>query len=201
LETLKSREVEPAKRAEFYDVMLADSDRLLGTVEQILVASRSRESRRALNIAPVHLAEVLRESAKRISQRYHLPNDAINISETSNDVVNGDYEELITVFTNLFDNAVKYSGENPRIDVSFENTGGKFIRTQIRDHGIGINADEIKRVFNKFHRVLNRHSSIKGTGLGLFIVRSIIERHGGKVFAESAGEEKGTLFTVQLPRA
>jgi signal transduction histidine kinase len=201
LETLKSREVAPEKRAEFYDVMLSDSDRLLSTVEQILVASRTRERKRKLNITNIELGRILSETAERISMRYHLAPDTIAISENGRAIVRGDPDELRVVFINLIDNAVKYSPENPQVKISFAETARNLVETRIEDKGIGIARNELKQIFERFYRAPDKHSTAKGTGLGLFIVRSIVERHGGKVFAESAGEGKGSAFVVQLPRA
>ena len=73
---------------------------------------------------------------------------------------------------------------------------------RVTDHGMGIPREQLKRVFKRFYRVPGRvMTRIKGTGLGLFIVRSVVEKHGGRVFAESAGEGLGSTFTIQLPKA
>jgi signal transduction histidine kinase len=72
---------------------------------------------------------------------------------------------------------------------------------RIQDRGVGIQSAQLKRIFNRFYRVPGRvMARVKGTGLGLFIVRSVVERHGGRVFAESEGQGHGSKFTIQLPR-
>ena len=71
---------------------------------------------------------------------------------------------------------------------------------RIRDAGVGIPKAQLGRIFNRFYRFQPLGSKVKGTGLGLYIVRSIAKRHGGRVFAESAGENKGAMFTLELPR-
>jgi two-component system, OmpR family, sensor histidine kinase SenX3 len=71
---------------------------------------------------------------------------------------------------------------------------------RIRDNGVGIPRPELKRIFKRFYRVPTRSGEVKGTGLGLFIVRSIVRRHGGDAFAESEGEGHGSTFTIRLPR-
>src|SRR5437868_3522409 len=101
LETLKSREIDAAKRAEFYDVMLADSDRLLGTVEQVLQASRSREKERRMNLGEHDIGALLGETVEMIKTRYHLADGAIRLTmPTENIVVLGDRGELQTAFAN-----------------------------------------------------------------------------------------------------
>lgn len=204
LETLKNREVDPAKRHEFYDVMLADSNRLLSTVEQVLQASRSKESRRLLNIAEIDTNELLRDAIAIVRSRYNLGGDAIRFAETSSAAkIAGDANELQTAFVNLLDNAVKYSGSDIKVSVRVKSqTIGNKIDIVVRDGGIGIPAADLKRVFKRFYRVGGKSSKeVKGTGLGLFIVKTIVERHGGKVRAESKGEGQGSVFHVQLPQA
>ena len=204
LETLKTREVPPEKRHEFYDVMLADSDRLLHTVDQVLTAGRTSERRRQQVSSELNIAETLSDSIAIVRSRYALPDDVIRMTEPSRDLkVLGNEEDLRTAFVNLFDNAVKYSGEEKRITIRTKtNALNNKVDIFIRDNGIGIPAGELKRVFKRFHRVANEASkTTKGTGLGLAIVRSIIQQHGGRVHVDSKGEGRGTTFVVQLPLA
>jgi signal transduction histidine kinase len=201
LETLKTRNVAEEKRREFYDVMLADSNRLLTTVEQVLQASRTKEKHRQLNISEINLGKLLDETIKIAQTRYKLNETAIKLSEPAEEIrLTGDAAELQTAFTNLLDNAVKYSSAEPRISVRIKKSGEKKVQIFIKDNGIGLEPGEMKRVFKRFYRVSNVSTQEKkGTGLGLFIVKSIIERHGGKVWADSKGESKGSTFIVQLP--
>lgn len=201
LETLKSRDVAPERRKEFYDVMLADSNRLLGTVEQVLQASRTKERHRLLNLSEVRLNDLLADAVRFIETRYNVAETAIKITPSGKDVtVIGDRAELDTVFTNLLDNAIKYSGDDPKVSVRVRNSDGKRVEVLIKDSGIGLNSSELKRVFKRFYRVANVSTQrAKGTGLGLSIVEAIVRRHGGRVWAESRGERKGTTFIVQLP--
>ena len=202
LETLKTREVSDEKRREFYDVMLADNNRLLNTVEQVLQASRTREKQRQLNISEISLGKMLGECVKIVQTRYKMDETAIKFTQPANDIkVFGDASELQTAFTNLLDNAVKYSAETPKISVRIKNAGDKKVQIFIKDNGIGLNSSEFKRVFKRFYRVSNLSTQEKkGTGLGLFIVKEIIEKHGGKISADSNGEGKGSTFIVQLPK-
>lgn len=203
LETLQSRDVKEAKRQEFYGIMLADSNRLLNTVEQVLKASRTRENNHLLNIAEINLSEILEASVERVKTRYDLRDGEINLTNADARIkISGDAEELQTVFTNLIDNAVKYSDREIKVSLAVKDLNEKFVVVRIKDSGIGLEPAELRRIFKRFYRVSNRRmQKTKGTGLGLFIVRSIIKKHGGSIFAESRGEGAGSTFIVQLPKA
>ncbi|HKO98206.1 MAG TPA: HAMP domain-containing sensor histidine kinase [Pyrinomonadaceae bacterium] len=205
LETLKTRETNEQQRQEFYDVMLADSDRLLHTVEQVLRAGRAAVKRRAMNITIVDISEIVTECIDLARTRYNLDQDALVYTQKLDEEparVAGDADELRGALSNLLDNAVKYSESNVHLTVEVAALDKKRIAVRIADKGIGIPAAQLKRVFKRFHRVPGRvMARVKGTGLGLFIVRSVIEKHGGRVFAESEGPGQGSTFTIQLPRA
>lgn len=201
LETLKTRDVAEEKRREFYDVMLADSNRLLSTVEQVLQASRTKEKHRQLNISEINLGKLLDETISITQTRYKLDATAIKLSEPAEEIIlSGDAAELQTAFTNLIDNAVKYSSGEPRISLRVKKPSEKKVQIFFKDNGIGLEPAEVKRIFKRFYRVPNTATQEKkGTGLGLFIVKSIIEKHGGKIWADSKGEGKGSTFIIQLP--
>ncbi len=206
LETLQKRDVEEAKRMEFYEVMLADCDRLLRTVEQVLTASRSGLRHPRINNSVIDLGDLARECVELARTHHHLEPEALRLSESTDTktaaLVKGNSDELRTVVSNLIDNAVKYSDGNVDVLVDVEDLGGKRVAVRVRDHGIGIPHSQLKRIFKRFYRVPGHVvKRIKGTGLGLFIVRSIVEKHGGSVFAESAGSGAGTTFTILLPKA
>jgi signal transduction histidine kinase len=115
--------------------------------------------------------------------------------------VRGSAEDLRTAVFNVLDNAVKYSGDNVDVRVRLEMPDEKRIALRVQDQGVGIPTDDIKRIFKRFYRVTHRElAHVKGTGLGLFIVKAIAEKHGGKVFAESEGEGQGTTIVLELPR-
>jgi two-component system, OmpR family, sensor histidine kinase SenX3 len=201
LETLKARELTPEKRLEFYDTMLADNERLLGTVEQVLQASRTREKKRELNISNVDVSELLAETIGLVRSRKHLDDAAIRFSGSNKAVhVRGDRAELQIAFANLLDNAVKYSPGDPKVSVRLKTSSGDLAEIYIRDNGIGMAKHELKRIFRRFYRVPGRPATAaKGTGLGLSIVKAVIDKHGGRIRAQSKGEGKGTTFLVQLP--
>lgn len=204
LETLKTRKVTPEKQMEFYDVMLADTGRLLNTVEQVLQASSTKERKRQFNASEIEIGTIINESVGIVLTRRNLNEDAIRFSEPAEPVkIMGDAADLQTAFINLLDNAIKYSNGEPKISIRTKKGPlNKRVDIFIKDNGIGVPPADLKRIFKRFYRVLNKAGhETKGTGLGLFIVKSIVERHGGKVSAQSRGEGLGTTFLVQLPVA
>jgi signal transduction histidine kinase len=203
LETLQARDVSEERRREFYDVMLADAERLHHTVDQVLKAGVVREKQKAVARGPVDMTALAGECVGLAAVRHHLPADAIalHMPDGASLMVNGDAEELRTVVTNLLDNAVKYSGTTVRVTVSVAAPAPDTVWIRVQDRGVGIPKKQLKRVFNRFYRVHSRGlRHIKGTGLGLYIVRSIARAHGGRVFAQSEGEGHGATFTLELPR-
>jgi two-component system, OmpR family, sensor histidine kinase SenX3 len=205
LETLKKRDIDETQRQNFYDVMLADSDRLLQTVEQVLRAGRSGQRRRRIYPTIIDVGEMVRECVDLTRVRYNLSPDSVSFAESLDHErlkVAADADELRAAVANLLDNAVKYSVQDVRVSVEVAAIDDKKVAVRIKDRGIGIPNAQLKRIFKRFYRVPGRFMArVKGTGLGLFIVRSVIEKHGGRVFAESKGPGQGSTFTIQLPRA
>jgi two-component system sensor histidine kinase SenX3 len=204
LQTLQTRDIDEVKRQEFYRVMVEDTDRLLETIEPVLRAARLGAKLRRARPTPVDLSAVVRESLALARTRHHLPEDALTYRESlaggTAPRVLGDADELKAAVSNLVDNAVKYSGPQILVAVELEQPEGEQATLRVRDRGVGISAGELKRIFKRFYRIPGAVAvRVKGTGLGLFIVRSVVARHGGKVFAESEGPGRGSTFTVQLP--
>jgi two-component system, OmpR family, sensor histidine kinase SenX3 len=203
LETLQSRNVDEKQRTGFYRIMLEDTDRLLGTVEQVLKAGETRHGSDRKKWVELDFAEIVRDAVELARVRKNIGKDALRFTGESQEelLVMGNAEELRTAVFNLLDNAVKYSGENPRITVSILRPDIDSVQLRVQDEGVGISRAELKRVFKRFYRAQNSLSAeVKGTGLGLFIVRSIARRHGGDAHAQSAGEGSGSTFTLKLPR-
>ena len=204
LETLQSRDVSETQRHEFYNIMLADTHRLQKTVEQVLKAGIAGQRVGLLQRAPVDIATLAAEVTETARLRHHLPVNTMTVSvatpSTTGLFVDGDVDELRTVLSNLLDNAVKYSREQVQIAVEVAAPSPDTVWVRVKDRGVGIPRAQLKRIFNRFYRFQTRGYNVKGTGLGLYIVRSIVKQHGGRVFAASEGEGKGATFTVELPR-
>src|SRR5919108_3131024 len=194
LQTLEHRDVGESQRREFYRLMLDDTDRLLGTVEQVLKAGEAGHKKQAERAA-VDFGQLVRECVDVARASHQLEPEALRLEQLpeAEPMISADSEELRTAVSNVLDNAVKYS--NGRVDVSVrvEIPDDKHVTLRVKDQGVGIASNDLKRIFKRFYRVPNRVlSNVKGTGLGLFIVRAIARKHGGRGFAESGGEGRGT---------
>jgi signal transduction histidine kinase len=205
LETLQRRDMDEAQRQQFYRSMLDDTERLLGTVEQVLEAGQASYKRAARHPTEVDFGHLVDDCMEVARTRHHLRPAALHWQDPLDGrsvKVRGDLDELRTAVSNILDNAIKYSGADVDVSVQMDTPDDRHVALRVRDRGIGIPAHELKRVFKRFYRVPGRAvSQVKGTGLGLFIVRAIARAHGGRVFAESRGEAHGTTVTFELPRS
>lgn len=206
LETLQRRELPEPQKQEFYRVMLSDADRLTTTVEQVLRAGRAGDKRAGKEKSEVDFRQIVRDSIQATRTRHHLGPDAIRYKEAVRNgaglTIRGNAEDLRTAVFNVLDNAVKYSGKKIDVRVHLDGHDEDRIVLRVQDRGVGIPPDDMKRIFRRFYRVSHRSlAHVKGTGLGLFIVKAIAKKHGGRVFAESEGEGKGTTVTLELPRS
>ena len=205
LQTLQRREVDQTQRREFYRLMLDDTERLLSTVEQVLKAGEAGHRADRQRTA-VDFGGLVRECVEVARTSHHLQPEALRFELTSDNgsgaSVVGDSEDLRTAVSNVLDNAIKYSAGAVDVSVRVETPDEKHVTLRVCDHGVGIPTGELKRIFKRFYRVPGRsQGNVKGTGLGLFIVRAIASKHGGRVFAESEGEGRGTTVILELPRS
>jgi signal transduction histidine kinase len=201
LETLQAHVVEESKRQEFYRIMLNDSERLLGTIEQVLRTGRVGPAHRRLNLTSINLGEVVETCLARARTLYHVPAESLDYHAPASMTIRGDPDEVQAAVSNLIDNAVKYSGNDVRVRVELTQGDGNFAILRVTDQGLGIPRAELKRVFKRFYRVPGLAARFKGTGLGLYIVRSVAKRHGGRAWAESEGPGRGSTFILQFPLA
>jgi signal transduction histidine kinase len=200
LETLQTRAVDDAKRLEFYRIMVDDSERLMGTIEQVLRTGRIGASRRRLNLSRIDLGKVVEQCVERVRILHKVAPEALEYRPGPAATIVGDAEEVQAAVSNLIDNAVKYSGSEVKVTVETARVDGNYVALRVTDHGPGIEKAELKRIFKRFYRVPGALATrVKGTGLGLYIVRSVAKRHGGRAWAESEGPGHGATFVLQLP--
>jgi two-component system, OmpR family, sensor histidine kinase SenX3 len=200
LETLQTRSVDENKRSEFYRVMLEDSDRLLATIEQVLRTGRIGHATRLVTSTPIDLRKLVEECLTRARTLHNLRPESLQYQPGPSLEVQGDPDEVRAAISNLIDNAVKYSGSNINITVETARIDARYVAVRVRDRGVGIPKAELKRIFKRFYRVPGPLAArLKGTGLGLYIVRSVAKRHGGRTWAESEGPGRGSTFVLQLP--
>jgi signal transduction histidine kinase len=206
LETLQRRDLTEPQKQGFYRLMLSDTDRLTETVEQVLRAGRAGDKKAGREKSAVDFRQLVRECMDAARTLHHLPLEALRYEEAPGNGagmrVRGSDEDLRTAVFNVLDNAIKYSGDHVDVQVHLNMPDEKRIVLSVQDHGVGIPSDDMKSIFKRFYRVSHRsRAQVKGTGLGLFIVKSIAQKHGGRVFAESAGEGQGATITMELPRS
>ena len=204
LETLQRRNVSEEQRNEFYRTMLADSDRLLATVEQVLKAGELGQRTHRSIRTPLDIRALINDCVQTAIARHHLSEDAITVEAENSDVplmVRGNAEELQAAVLNILGNAVKYSPQGVHVQVRLSIERDAWVKLSVTDTGIGIPPAHLKRIFKRFYRVPSRSVlRTKGTGLGLFLVRTIARQHGGDAFAQSEGEGHGATVSLQLPR-
>jgi two-component system, OmpR family, sensor histidine kinase SenX3 len=203
LQTLERRPINDEQRRDFYRLMLEDTERLMGTVEQVLRASEVRQSKKRKNWQDVNFSAVVRESVELARLRHNFSSDELRFASEPPGQITllGNAEELRTAVANLLENAVKYTGPERKIEVELLTPNMDTVLFRVHDNGVGIPSKDLKRIFKRFYRAQSRGTDhVKGTGLGLFIVRSIALKHGGDALAESPGEGQGSTFTIRLPR-
>jgi signal transduction histidine kinase len=198
LETIRLRRLPPEQMDAFFDIMLDDTARLRSLVDNLLSAHRLEQRKIRLDLQTVNLSSLVEDYLNRAQAT--LPTH----SRLTRHVVPGlyariDREALRMVLRNLLENAVLYSAGPPDITCTLQGEG-QWCHLCIRDRGRGIAAKDQKRVFRMFYRVRKSDETIRGSGLGLFIVRAVVWRHKGKVWLESEGVDKGTTVHILLPR-
>jgi two-component system phosphate regulon sensor histidine kinase PhoR len=192
---------DPGKMTYFSDIIKEENQRMNRQVETILKASQLERQEVDLNLNPVHIHDIIKDVADNFTLQLEDKRGKIEMQlSATNDVVNADEVHLSNLVNNLVDNALKYSKENtpPLVKLSTQ-SNGKNLVLRIEDNGIGMNRETLKRIFERFYRAHtgNIHN-VKGFGLGLSYVKTMVEAHGGIVKADST-LGKGSTFIIDLP--
>ncbi|MGE0787369.1 MAG: sensor histidine kinase [Sandaracinaceae bacterium] len=202
LQTMGREGLDMDKREMLRAMMLGDVDRLSLFVDDILQASRLAHDREKLgmSLSEIALAELVEECADSVYGHHKLEPDAIHVDIDPSVSVLADRAALRVVVRNLLDNAAKYSEAPVRVEVRAKLKKDGVVDLEVKDRGIGIPPQDLKRVFNRFYRVPDEGvRRRRGTGLGLFVVWALVRNLGGEVKARSAGPGQGTTMTVSLP--
>ncbi len=199
LETLNSRDVPEEKRKEFYGLMMRDAERLKNLVNSILEIAAMDKKKFQRDFEVYRTDETIKKIILESAEQFQLKEDVIKFSGDASCDILLDRGSIKTVFDNLVDNAIKYSISGLQVNVNFK-CSTKKAEIEFADNGIGIPHDQIKKIFQKFHRIYDIDiPNVKGTGLGLYVVKEIIKNHKGKITAQSHGKGKGSRFKLELP--
>lgn len=188
------------KVKKFVNIIQEENSRLLDQVEKVLQIAKLDKRKIQLSFSEINIHQLLDETIDHLELKLKDKNGKIIKKYNAKDqVIEGDETHLINIFNNIFENAIKYSLENPEIYVETHNTK-KGIEVIIKDKGIGMTKNEINHIFDKFYRVPtgNIHN-IKGFGLGLAYVKTFVEAHKGKISVKSS-KGKGSEFKINLPK-
>lgn len=197
LETIRLRRPSEDRLDSFVGTMLADTERLHYLINNLLMAARLEQRRKPAERRLTDISALIGDYVEK--ERSKLPQGGhISLEAESGVKAVVDPEEIGMVLRNLFENAVLYSPESPDISVKLSRSGNT-LAISVMDHGRGIEKKDLKRVFGMFYRVQRQDDYVRGTGLGLYIVESVIKSHGGKVRVTSDGVGRGSTFTIKLP--
>jgi two-component system phosphate regulon sensor histidine kinase PhoR len=199
VQTLSRRNVTETQQADFHRFMLEDLERLDSLINHMLDTARLNMTLPADETTDVELSNILRTCAKTAAMHYRLPDEAIKL-ELVPAVVRAQPMDVEIVFRNLIDNAIKYSGDKPEVTVQSWVAGGGTVVTRIIDNGPGIPINLRRKIFGRFFRIGSELERSKtGTGLGLFIVRTLVKRMRGRINVRGRGAQPGSVFEVELP--
>lgn len=197
LETIEKRELDRNTVIKLSKNAIKESDRLINLVNDLLLAAKVDGNYQPL-LEEFDIQQVIKEEAVNYQHKY--PEASIEIIAPESPIfLKADRQGISSVIGNLIENALKYSFENPRVEIMLLSKDNKVLLS-IADFGIGISEEEKKKIFDKFYRVGNEDTRrTKGTGLGLYIVSEIIKFHKGKIQVVD-NQPKGTVFKIVLPQ-
>ncbi|MCJ7713326.1 HAMP domain-containing histidine kinase, partial [Candidatus Bathyarchaeota archaeon] len=188
-----------SKKQEYYEIIQQQSERLSHLIENILDFSKLEEGRKKFRFEPVNMDLILKEII--VSFKKSIPDKNFKLTyEQANilPVVHADKEAISQVIHNLLDNAFKYSGKSDLIEVQTK-SDKKSVFISIKDYGIGIPSEDNDKIYNRFYRVSDdQNHLVKGSGIGLTIVKQIVNYHGGTISHESQ-IGSGSTFIIRLP--
>lgn len=204
LQTMARRTVDEQQARDFHRIMLEDVERLDSLINHLLDAARidanqvSTAAEATLN-EPVPLDQLLAQCGSAACLRHQLPDETVQI-DSPPVVIDGQLVQLEILFRNLLDNAVKYGGEPPQVNVRVEQAGDDRVMVSIADNGAGIPANQRRKIFGRFIRLGSElERKTPGTGLGLYLVRNVVKSMGGSISIRGRDDDPGTEFQVTLP--
>ena len=202
LQTLNMRDVSKEERQKFLEFMMDDVDRLDTLINHVLDAGYTSQSKKLqTTMEPIDLGHLLRQCAKLVAARYRISEDTIEL-ELEPCEIRGERIDLVMIFRNLIDNAVKYAGNPPVVRVKLM-VSNNFAVVNVADNGPGIPQDLRSKIYARFVRLGDELQREKpGTGLGLHIVKTLLKRARGKIkISDNPHQDSGTVFEVKLPGA
>jgi two-component system phosphate regulon sensor histidine kinase PhoR len=202
VDALRNEKVQsdPKRMSYFSEIIKEENQRMNRQVETILKAALLERQEIQLNLKPLHIHQIVTDVADNFMLRLQEKGGALELNlNAENDIIEADEVHISNLVNNLMDNAVKYGKENvpPKIGIFTSSTDKKFV-IRIEDNGIGMNRETLKRIFERFYRAHtgNIHN-VKGFGLGLSYVKSVVDGHNGHIKADST-LGKGSCFTIEF---
>lgn len=204
LQTLNRRQVSDEEREQFRKFMMDDVERLDGLISHLLDAGMVDKKNQSWEYEVIDIPELIQDCVSSVCARYRVPESVVKL-DLNDCQIEASRVDTIMLFRNLIDNAVKYAGSPPEVRISVDLESDRVV-AKIRDNGPGIPSDQRRAVFKRFERLGKElHREKPGTGLGLYIVRTLTRKMGGRVQVLDAGDDdddvNGTVFQVSLPAA
>ncbi|MBN2058486.1 MAG: hypothetical protein JW782_06805 [Candidatus Saganbacteria bacterium] len=180
-------------------VIQRQSQRILDMVNNLLDIARLESGKTKLETKNLSLSELIGHAIEEMTPQLSSKKLEL-IQELASDLplLKLDETKVLEVLINLISNAVKFSNPQGKIFISTQKTGSE-VQVAVRDEGLGIEAEDLPNIFEKFHRASKEAAQVRGTGLGLALSKSIVEAHGGRMWAVSSGRNKGAVFYFTLP--
>jgi signal transduction histidine kinase len=200
LETIQLRQPPPEKMERFLETMLIDTNRLNNLISNMLMSARLEQKRTHISLKrlPVIDFSSFISNYIKVAKKTFLAKAELSVEIESDIKIKAETDGVEMVLRNILENALFYNSADPEIKVILKKTG-KFCQLSIEDNGKGIEKKEFKNIFRKFYRIKSDRETISGTGLGLYIVKSILKRYSGKISVHSDGKGKGSAFKITVP--